>query len=422
MTARHSLELRPRQVELWNQLERFSILVLHRRFGKTVLAICKVIDDVQECEYPYPRGHYFAPFRNQAKTIAWHYLQILTRPLPGMQYNKTDLIATFPSGATIQLFGADNPDNFRGNYSDSVILDEVAQMPRRMWGEIVRPALADRKGKAMFIGTPFGKHNMFHELFERAAELPNWFRQLWTAEETGVIDEDELAQLKLEMSTSEYQQEMLCMWDAAVKGAYYGEQMQQAELDGRIRAVPWSPELEVHTAWDLGMNDATAIWFIQTIGAEIRCVDHVEFTGTGLPDIVNYLRAKPYNYGTHYAPPDIRVRELGTGVSRYETAIKLGLTFSVVKNIGLMDGIDATRTMLPRCWFDETNCQLGLDALRMYRTEFDDKKGIYSLKPLHDWASNSADALRYFALGTMGGQASAFQTEIDYSRLDRGVI
>ena len=417
------IKFRPHQVILWNELERFSVLALHRRFGKTVLAICKLIHDVQECIHPYPRAHYFAPFRNQAKSIAWQYLQLLTESIPGMKYNATELLCTFPGRGTIQLYGADRPDAFRGAYSDSCILDEVAQMPRRIWGEIIRPTLADRKGKAMFIGTPFGRHNLFHELFDKAQDLPNWYAKLWTAEETGIIDADELIQLKAEMSQSEYEQEMLCLWDAAVKGAYYGKQITDAEIDGRIRAVPWDAALPVTTAWDLGMNDATAIWFLQGVGSEIRAIDYQEYHYTGIPEIISELRKKPYNYQTHIAPHDIKVCELGTGVSRYETAMKLGLTFSVAKNIGLMDGIDATRSVIPRMWFDERNCQLGLDALRMYRTEYDDKKGIHSTKPLHDWSSNGADALRYFVVGSMGGAlASPFQTQIDYSRLDRGVI
>lgn len=420
---REAIQLRAQQIELWNDLERFSVLVLHRRFGKTVLAICKLIDDMQECTHPYPRGHYFAPFRNQAKSIAWQYLQILTQALPGMKFNSTELIAKFPSGATIQLFGADRPDAFRGQYSDSCVLDEVSQFPRRMWGEVIRPALADRKGNALFIGTPFGRHNLFHELFEKAADLPNWYSKMWTAEETGIIDADELVQLKREMSQSEYEQEMLCRWDAAVKGAYYGRQITDAELDGRIRSVPWDPALPVTTAWDLGMNDSTAIWFLQGLGSEIRAIDYQEFQYTGLPEIVRELRKKPYDYQTHIAPHDIRVCELGTGVSRYETAMKLGLTFQVCKNIKVMDGIDAVRNMIPKMWFDESNCQLGLDALRMYRTEYDEKRGIHSLKPLHDWASNGADSLRYFAVGSLGGNLSSpFQTKIDYTQLNRGTI
>ena len=420
---REAIQLRSHQVQLWNELERFSVLVLHRRFGKTVLAICKLIHDIQECTLPYPRAHYFAPFRNQAKSIAWQYLQILTQSLPGMKYNKTELLCTFPGGATIQLYGADRPDAFRGSFSDSVILDEVAQMPRRIWGEVIRPALADRKGNALFIGTPFGRHNLFHELFEKADDLPGWYSKLWTAEETGIIDEDELQQLKREMSQAEYEQEMLCKWDAAIKGAYYGKQITEAEQDGRIRDVPWDAALPVTTAWDLGMNDATAIWFFQGLGSEIRAIDYQEFHYTGLPEIITELRRKPYNYTNHIAPHDIRVCELGTGVSRYETAMKLGLTFQIAKSISIMDGIDATRSMIKRMWFDKSNCELGLDALRMYRTEYDDKRGIHSTKPLHDWSSNGADSLRYMAVGSMGGPVSSpFQTKIDYEQLNRSAI
>jgi phage terminase large subunit len=290
---RDSIELRPQQIEIWDQLERFSVLNLHRRFGKTILAICKLIHDVQECKHPNPRGHYFAPFLKQARNIAWDYLRIITSPMPGMAYNKSELTATFPSGAKIFLYGADNPDSFRGGYSDSVVLDEVAQMSPRIWGEVVRPALADRKGKALFIGTPFGKQNLFYELYERASDLPNWFNATRTADKTGVIDADELEQLRREMTVEEFDQELMCSWSAQVRGAYYGKEIAEAEDQARVGNVPYDESLPVHTAWDLGMADSTAIWFIQQVAGEVRAIDYVEYTGMGLPQIIKELHKKP---------------------------------------------------------------------------------------------------------------------------------
>lgn len=415
---RRSVDLRPHQVELWQNLERFSVLVLHRRFGKTVLAICKLVHDVQECDLPMPRGHYFAPFLKQARSIAWDYLKLITSPLPGMKYNKSELSAEFPNGARIQLHGADNPDTFRGQYSDSVVLDEVAQMSPRMWGEVIRPALADRQGKALFIGTPFGRMNLFYELFERAGELEGWYRQLWTVEDTGIIEPGELAMLKAEMSREEYQQEMMCSWSAQVRGAYWAEKLDLADQENRVCSVPYDESVPVGTAWDLGMNDATAIWFWQVAGREIHLIDYQEYTGMGLPDIIRDLQSRPYIYDMHIGPHDIRVKELGSGAARIDTARSLGVNFTVARNIPVIDGISAVRDMLGRCWFDEQKCRQGLEALRLYRSEWDDVKRVLSLRPVHDWTSHAADAFRYLAVEISKGGRKIRGGEPNYDLLD----
>jgi phage terminase large subunit len=422
MIERHSIDLRPQQVETWGKLERFNVLVEHRRFGKTVLAICWLIDQVQNCKHPHSRGHYFAPFLKQARNIAWDYLRLLTSVLPGMDYNKSELVATFPGGQKIFLYGADNPDSFRGGYSDAVVLDEVAQMSPRIWGEVVRPALADRKGKAIFIGTPFGQQNLFYELFDKAGDLPNWYRELNTVLDTGIIDEDELEQLRREMSVEEFEQEMMCSWTAQVRGAYYGKELKAADEEGRITRVPYDSSLPVHTCFDLGMADSTAIWFIQTVAGEVRAIDYREYTGTGLPEIIKDLSTLGYNYGDSVAPHDIRVREMGTGVSRWDVANGLGWHFIIAKQLPIIDGIDATRNMIKRMWFDEEKCKYGLEALRMYRSEWSDGKRVFALRPLHDWTSHAADSLRYFAVGMRGGNHTSMGTELNYDLLDRAAI
>ncbi len=370
------------------------------------------------CTLERPRGHYFAPLLKQARSIAWDYLKAYTAHIPGMEYSKSELAALFPNGAKIQLHGADNPDSFRGQYSDSVVLDEVAQMAPRMWSEVIRPALADRKGKALFIGTPFGRNNTFFELYEKAADLDGWNRQLWTCYDTDALDPDELETLRAEMEPEEFEQEMLCSWSAQVKGSYYGRKLDDAEKEGRICSVPYDESVPVGTSWDLGINDSTAIWFWQICGREIHFIDYREFTGSGLPDIIRELRALPYIYDTHIGPHDLKVRELGTGVSRLETAGKLGLKFSVARNIDLIDGIHGVRDMLGRCWFDERKCREGLEALRLYRSEWDDVKRVASLRPVHDWTSHASDALRYFAveLNRAGNKSSG---TLNYDMLDR---
>lgn len=411
---------RSQQWELRDSEERFGVLVLHRRFGKTCYAVDKLIRDVLECELERPRGHYFAPFLKQARAIAWDYLLEYTRHIPGMVYNKGELAANFPNGARIQLHGADNPDTFRGQYSDSVILDEVAQMSPRMWSEVIRPALADRQGKALFIGTPWGRNNLFYELWEKAESLDGWTRQKWNCYETDAIDPVELETLRREMEPEEFEQEMLCSWSAQVRGAYYGKALDKAESEGRIASVPYQDDVPVGTAWDLGINDCTAIWFWQICGREIHLIDYKEFTGAGLPDIIRELQTYPYIYDTHIGPHDLRVRELGSGVSRLETAGRLGLKFNVARNIPVIDGIHGVRDMLGRCWFDEKKCRTGLEALRLYRSEWDDVKRVASLRPVHDWTSHASDSLRYLAVeiskGVKNGGAGA---SLNYDLLDR---
>ena len=410
---------RSQQWELRDNEQRFSVLVVHRRFGKTCYAVDKLIRDVLAVRLPNPRGHYFAPFLKQARAIAWDYLNQYTAHIPGMVYHKSELSASFPNGARITLHGADNPETFKGAYSDSVVMDEVAQMSPRMWGEVVRPTLADRKGKALFIGTPWGRNNLFFALFDKAGQLDGWTRQLWTCYETDALDPEELELMRLEMDKGEFDQEMLCSWSAQVKGAYYAEKLDLAEKEGRIGGVPYQEDCLVGTSWDLGINDATAVWFWQICGREIHFIDYKEFTGAGLPDIIRELQTYPYIYDYHIGPHDIKVRELGSGVTRLETAARLGMKFNVARNIAVIDGINGVRDILGRCWFDEKKCRDGLEALRLYRSDWDDVKRVASLRPVHDWTSHASDAMRYFAVEMSKGGKSGRGASLNYDMLDR---
>lgn len=405
------------------QANRFNVLVIHRRAGKTVFAINKLVRDVLTCQKVNPRGHYFAPTYKQAKSIAWDYLKMYTGHIPNMTYNKTELSAEFPMGQRIQLVGADNPDGFRGQYSDSAVLDELAMMPPKLWSEVVRPALADREGTALFIGTPAGR-NAFYDLYERAGDLPHWGRVKLGYQDTGIIPIKEINQMRAEMADYEFSQEMECSFNAAVRGAYYGRVLADAEAKGRICSVPYDAALPVITAWDLGMADATAVWFIQASpGGEVRLIDYEEYHGKGLPEIISDLRKKEYEYSMHIAPHDIRVRELGTGTSRYEIAAQNGVRFDVCRNMPIHDGIEATRNLLTRTWIDFNQCRLGLNHLQLYRANYNDKTGVASTKPLHDHTSHAADALRMYAV-EMGQRQSPgnWAGSINYDMLDRMAV
>jgi len=384
------------QAKLHNELARFNVVVCHRRFGKTVFAINQMIKSaIQDLQLgkKAPRYAYLAPLFKQAKTVAWDELKRLLYDFPDVKFNEAELRADF-MGARIQLYGADNPDTLRGIYLDGVILDEYAQMNPKMYSEVIRPALSDRKGWGIFIGTPKGK-NEFYDIYHTAVEKKGWKRFLFKASETGILDDEELEMAQQDMAESEFEQEYECSWSAALRGAYYAKEMEAAYDEERIGKVPYDPSKQVITAWDLGISDSTSIWFAQYDGKAINLIDYYENSGEGLPHYIDLLNQKGYNYGAHIAPHDIVVREFSTGKSRKDLAYSLGIEFQVAPKLRIMDGIDTVRTTLNRCWFNEVTCQKGIDALLQYRSSYNDKKKIWSQKPVHDWTSHASDSFRY---------------------------
>ena len=375
-----------------------------------MLAINELIDRSLRCDLPNPRHAYLAPLRKQAKLIAWDYLKHYTATIPGRTANEAELRVDLPGGRRIYVEGADNPDALRGGYLDGAVLDEYGQMPPSTWREVIRPMLADRKGWALFIGTPKGR-NEFHRAYDSALNGflkddgsrlppdPEWFAALYKASQTNVLDVEELASAKRGMDEDEYAQEFECSFTAAIVGAYYAKEMAAAEADKRITSVPYDPAVPVHTGWDLGHRDSTAIWFAQYVGQEVHLIDYLESSGVGLDWYANELRKKPYNYAEPIWPHDGGAKELGTGKSRQETMASLGFHPRVLPLQAVDDGINAARLMLPRCWFDKTKCERGIEALRSYHKEWDEKAGIFRASPKHDWSSHGADAFRYLALG-----------------------
>lgn len=377
---------------------RWSCLVAHRRAGKTVACVADLVDAALRCTKPSPRFAYIAPLYVQAKDVAWGYLKRMAAPIPGVSFNEAELRVDLPGDRRIRLYGADNYDRLRGLYLDGVVLDEYADMPPAAWGEVIRPALSDRLGWAAFIGTPKGR-NAFFDLWQRAGQSPQWFALMLKASETGLLPESELTSARAEMTPEQYAQEYECSFEAAILGAYYGREVAEAEREGRIGDVPIDAALKVHTAWDLGIGDATAIWFFQVTGGAVHVIDHYEAHGHGLAHYAQVLTSKGYAYGTHYVPHDARARDLGTGRTRIETLHQLTGRYPHVLRAGeVMDGINAARMTLPRCRFDAVRCRDGLEALRQYRADFDEKTRAFKDRPRHDWSSHSADAFRYLAM------------------------
>jgi hypothetical protein len=383
--------------------KRFGVVVAHRRMGKTVSAINHLIKDALLNQKEAPRYAYIAPTYGQAKRVAWDYLVKYAEPLGGTS-NISELRVDF-WGRRIQLFGSDNPETLRGQYFDGVILDEIGDQNPKIWTDIVRPALADRKGWCLFIGTPKG-HNHFKELRDRAEKEDGWGLLEFKASETGVVDEIELKAAKNEMGEDKYRQEFECSFDAAVEGSYYGTILNELEEKKHMQEIPREEISRTFTAWDLGMGDSTSIWVAQLVGTEVRLLDYYENHGVGLDHYVKWIKDNDYLKAEHILPHDVRVRELGTGKSRLEMLEEAGLEVKISPRMGLDDGIQAVRRLLPRCWFNVPKVQTGLNCLRNYRRDYDEKRKIFFERPLHDWSSHGSDSFRYLALGLDEGHST----------------
>lgn len=343
------------------------------------------------------RFAYVAPQFNQAKDVAWLYIKRLTADIPGVTYNESELRANLPNGAQVRLYGADNPDRLRGLYLDGVILDEFADMKPRVWGEVIRPMLADRQGWAAFIGTPKGKNEFWH-VWSGAG--PEWFKLNLRASESGLLPDSEVADARASMSDDQYEQEFECSFEAAITGAFYGKELADAERAGRIRHVPYDPALPVYTAWDLGLTDDTAIWFFQVLAGEVRFIDCYSDHGKPIAYYAGVIKERGYTYGKHWLPHDAMPATLAAnGRSIMEQLIGLGVKpAAIVPRLDINDGIQATRLMLPRCYFDKDKCGEAVEALKQYQREWDEDHKRFKDKPRHDWTSHLADAIRYASL------------------------
>jgi phage terminase large subunit len=407
LTQRVSTGYKPRvlQKELHLGLKRFNVIVCHRRFGKTHFAINEIISKALENKLVNPQYAYIAPTYGQAKKIVWDILKWYLKDIPGVEFNEAELRADiYRAGGQrirIMLLGAENPGSLKGLYLDGAVFDEFAEQDPRVWSEAVRPALSDRLGWACFIGTPKGM-NHFYDIYEMAKKNnTTWFTAIYRASETKILPQTECDEMKLSMSEEEYDQELECSFTAALVGAYYGKRLEAASKENRITRVPYDPALGTKTFWDLGVNDTTVIWFIQQIQNRYHAIDYYEMSGMGLDHYVKILKEKPYSYDEHIFPHDVAARSLETGKSREEVLRGLGVKpLRVLPRLSVSDGIEAARMILPRVWFDEVKCSRGIDALKNYQKKWDAKNKIFSDQPLHNWASNGADAFRAFAIGS----------------------
>ena len=378
---------------------RWSVLVCHRRFGKTVCMINHLIKSALTCNLKNPRFAYIAPTFKQAKSIAWDYMKQFTAKIPATKFNETELRVDLPNGARITLLGAENSDGLRGIYLDGCVIDEYANIEGKLFAEIIRPALSDRKGYCVFIGTPAGMNNNFYDLYQHANGAEDWFNYKAKASETKIVDPEELEKAREVMGEKKYMQEFECDWIANIEGAIYGDEMNKLDDKKQLSRVPYDPTLPVSTAWDLGVADHSSIIFFQQKGTAVQIIDYHEERGHGLPHYIQLLNEKPYIYKDHFAPHDIDVQEFGNGKTRREIAYQLGVRFKVVPKLPVEEGIHAVTMLLNRCWIDTDHCKKLIDALRHYHRKYVDKSRMFRSKPVHDWSSHACDSMRYLAVG-----------------------
>src|SRR5574343_170090 len=411
--------------------KRFEFDCRHRRAGKTVYLVNRLGRAALENKrkYPFPRYIYLADTYSHAKDLAWRYLTHSFGEIPGMDFKATELRAIFPNGAEIRLYSGDRSlDSIIGTYIDGAALDEYPLLSPYILDSVINPCLADFKGFCIISGTIPGRPDVdsehFHALYRQHLNDPDWDIFITPVTETDAIDPEEVERLRRDMSATAFAREMLCDFNVPAEDAIYVNELNAAEIDGRITSIPYEPSLPVVTWWDIGMDDRTAIWFAQYAGREIRLIDFYECSGKGLPHYVETMKNKPYQYAPPIVPHDIQVREWLSGVSRIEVmANRLGWHPVQAPNLSVEDGIDATRAMFGMCIFDRTKCAQGLTSLRNY---FRAKTG----KPSHTWASDAADAFRMGAVsrnlieGVVCGVVSRFDmgTRRRFRRRIRGTV
>ena len=398
------LDYKPRDVflDFHERTERWAVVVAHRRCGKTVACILDLLHRAINEGKENAQYAYIAPFYSQAKSVAWAYIKRYAEPIM-TKANESELWIELVNGAKIKLFGGDNPDAIRGNYLDGVVIDETADMKPRLWGEILRPLLSDRNGWAVFIGTPKG-HNSFYELYKNATQDPDWYVKVLRASNTGVIPQEELLDAKKTMTDGQFRAEFECDFEAEILGAIYGVEMRMLTDTGHITPIEFDPMYPLFSSWDLGFSDDTTIWTWQVCHGEIRFLDYHSSNGKAVPFYTAYIAQKEAEYGvpytTHYLPHDARAKTLASGGKSIieQLSLKIPLKcMKIVPNLSLQDGIQATRMMLLRSWFDP-RCEDGVECLRQYQREYDEDRKVFRDKPKHDWTSHGADSARMAAV------------------------
>lgn len=378
------------------------LAILPRRAGKDMAAwnLC-----IRQCLKKICVVYYMLPTQKQARKVIWDSItsegmRILDFVPPELvlSRNSSEMKITFINGSILQLCGSDSYDSLMGTNPTAIVFSEYAVSDPRAY-QYLRPILTVNQGWALFITTPRGKNHLW-TLWNFAQESPDWFAYKLSVLDTQHVSLQEIEKEKAEdgMSDDMIMQEYYCSFDRGVEGSFYGKYLDRMNLNSQITDVPYEAGFAVHTAWDIGVRDSTAIIFFQVIGQTVRIIDFYEKSKEGLEHYVKVINNKEYVYGKHIAPHDIAVKEFGSGMTRIEKAKSLGLKFTLSNNVSVVDGIESVRSAFSKIWIDEVKCKLLIKALENYRQEWDEKRKSYKDNPLHDWSSHAADAMRYLCV------------------------
>ena len=410
--------------DAWDRgIRRFG-LVWHRRSGKDKTLLNFMIERMVERVGNY---YYIFPKKNQGRRILWdgidreggRYLDHFPPELLYSEPNKSDMQLTLrhpqnlrEPGSTFQILGTDrNLDVLVGGNGVGLVFSEYALQNPQGW-RIAQPILRENGGWAAFPYTPRG-HNHGYDLYKLNHDNPDWYFDMLTVEQTRrdgpgenglpVVSLADIEADKREgMSQDLVDQEYYLSWEAAIPGAYYSQQFRLVDQERRITSVRYDPSYPVYTFWDIGVDDATAIWCAQFIGRDINLIHYYESHGAGADHYADYLMRLPWGerkkYRAHLLPHDGRVQEWGSG-ERRQTTLQRQIHGQVLiaERARLETGIEQVRTMFPRLWFDSGACEAGIAALRSYHQEYDERRNVFLPHPEHDWATHGADALRTLA-------------------------
>lgn len=383
--------------------------VWHRRCGKDSFSLQLGAIGSQERVGTY---WHMLPTLNQARKVVWDGIdkdgrRMIDQAFPKemrKSINNSDMKIEFKNGSIWQCVGSDNYDSLVGTNPIGVVMSEYSVADPRAW-DFIRPILSENGGWAVFIYTPRGK-NHGHDLYQSAVKNPKWFSSLLTIKDTfrdeakteAVITyEDYLEEINAGMDPQLAAQEYLCSFDAGLFGAYYTDQLKLA----KVGDFPWNPSKPVHTFWDLGLRDATTVWFGQEApdgSGAINIIDYWEESNVPLLHWLKRLKETPYSYGSHTGPHDLKQRQYSNGKDHVSTASEQGIEFEVCPSISLKAGIDQTKSFIPRLRFNEATTSQGYDALVNYRREYNSKLRVFMDRPLHDWASHGSDAMRIMSI------------------------
>jgi len=390
---------RPQFLPMHNRKQRWGVLNTHRRAGKTVALVNDLIFGGLECQLHKPQLAYIGPTYSQAKKVAWTYLKDYADPYLGKPPQEAELKITLKNDATIYVLGSDNANTLRGMYLDGVVPDEYALFKPSVFSQVIRPALSDRNGWALFASTPQGK-NLFYDIVQKAKNAPNeWYSMRLSADTSGIIPAKELLDLQRDMDPEEFAQEYLCSFDSALKGAIYASEINLLFLEGRLKVGLYDPSLPVYCVFDLGFTDATVcIWFQLAHNGSVRIVHCESTTGAIIDYHIEKILQFEGSVEAVFLPHDAKAKNLQTGKSVVEQFLAEGLPARIVADHKVRDGIAAVRKLFPAIWIDPDTTEDLVEALKGYRRTWDENKLMFSDVPLHDWCSDYADCLRYLAI------------------------